>query len=273
MSEASRLQIPTFAMSFVNSYKPPAPRSLADVDLYGPEPYDVNYIFPLRPEGLESDRVKLVPFIPREHAAEYWKYMTQHPDLLRYYPFALHTFEEYLNFWETSIRSNPSNVMFAIYDKTRHDPEHPERGGSLAGVTGLFYSSDANLCAEIAYVVIFPPFQRTHVASNMVGVLLRYCLELPTASNPGLGLRRVQWCAHEKNTASARLAERMGMKREGIIRWHWVLPEILARDGLKPGENDMWPEKYGRHAVVLSMCWDDWEGGGREHVERQIARV
>ena len=171
------------------------------------------------------------------------------------------------------VRRDPGNVLFAIIDKTKPDPHHPEfGGGSFAGVTGLYHSSAEQLSTEIAFVVILPAFQRTHVASNVIGVLLQHCLELPTANPPGLGLRRVQWCAHSKNLASVRLAERMGFRNEGVTRWMWVLPSELARDGEKPREGDEWPEKPGRHTAKLSLCWDDWESGGKENAQKNIDR-
>ena len=123
-----------------------------------------------------------------------------------------------------------------------------------------------------SFVVVFPAFQRTHVATNAVGVLLRWCLDLPTTSPPGLGLRRVQWCTHSKNLASARLAERMGFRREAQIRWQWVLPEERAYDSERARKEDKWPERYGRHTVMLSTCWDDWENGVKEIMEKQVDR-
>ena len=261
-------------MSYINSYKPPPPPTpLAEAELYGTEPYDPNWVFPIMLESLESERVKLVPFVPSVHAKHYWTEATKDPDLWRYYSILWRTFEEYLTWVERQVRRNPSNILFAILDKTRPDVEHPEfEGGSLAGVLGLFYTSDANLLTEIAFVAILPAFQRTHVASNAAGILMRYCLELPSASPPGLGLRRVQWCAHSRNVKSAKLAERMGFKREGVLRWMYVMPEELRRDGDEVTGEGRSADKPGRHTLVLSVCWDDWENGVREIVQRNIDR-
>ena len=56
---------------YVNNYTQPAgtgnpwiPRILPDAELYGPDPYDINFAFPLHAETLQSDRLKLVPFVP-----------------------------------------------------------------------------------------------------------------------------------------------------------------------------------------------------------------
>ena len=260
-------------MSWTNSYQPPEATPLAESELYGPEPFDVNFVWPIDPELLETDRVKLVPFIPRIHGKHFWSQVEAAPDLLRYYPSAWTSLEAFLQYHEGYVRRDSAHVLLTIIDKTRPDDAHPEfDGGSLAGVIGLYNSSAANLSTEIAFVVVLPAFQRTHISSNAVGILQRYCLDLPTASPPGLGLRRVQWCAHSKNLGSARLAERMGFVREGVRRWMWVLPEQLRRDGETPRPGDKWPEKPGRHTLVLSCCWDDWEGGAKEIVQRNIDR-
>ena len=246
---------------------------LTKSDLYGPDPFDVNFVWPIRPELLETDRVKLVPFIPRIHGEYFWDQVEASPGLLRYYPTAWTSFEAFLQYHEGIVRRNPEHILLTVIDKTKPDAAHVEfEGGSLAGVMGLYYASPAHLTAEISFVVVLPAFQRTHVASNAVGILQRYCLDLPTATPPGLGLRRVQWCAHPKNLGSVRLAERMGFVQEGIKRWMWVLPEELARDGETPRKADKWPERPGRHTVVLACCWDDWEGGAQEIVKRTMDR-
>lgn len=169
---------------------------MPDFELYGPDPFDINFVWPIHPELLETERVKLVPFIPRLHADSFGAQVETAPDIFRYYSSAWPTLASFLAHHEHFFRRTPRNILFAVIDKTRPDLAHPEFGGSLAGTMALRGCDSQNLAAEIAFVVVFPPFQRTHVASNAVGVLLRYCLDLPTAARSALGLRRVEWCAH-----------------------------------------------------------------------------
>ncbi|KAI0922350.1 hypothetical protein AcV7_005903 [Taiwanofungus camphoratus] len=261
-------------MSFLNLYKPPVVSTPAadDPSLYGPDPYDINFAFPVHLESLETARVRLTPFIPAVHAAAYWEHVAPHNlALFRYYPWFHTSLPEVLAYVET-VRANPEYILFAVIDKTRPDPARPELGGSFAGVMGLMAASPVQLRAEVAFVLIFKAFQRTHVASNAVGVLMRYCLELPSASPPGLGLRRVQWCAHPGNAASIRLATRMGLKQEALLQWLWVLPEALSEEGRKPREGDPHAPRAGRDSVMLAIYWEDWEAGGREHVQAVIDR-
>ena len=122
-------------------------------------------------------------------------------------------------------------------------------------------------------MIVLNEFQRTHVASNAIGLLLQYALD-PVEKN-GLGLRRVQWGCASENRPSMRVAERMGFVKEGVLRWHVVHRDGVARGkvgnrkGLPKGgvEGDL-----GRDTVVYSLCWDDWEGGGREKVQAIMDR-
>jgi RimJ/RimL family protein N-acetyltransferase len=82
-------------------------------------------------------------------------------------------------------------------------------------------------------VLVFPERQRTYVTSNAIGLLLRYCLELPSGpQRPGLGFRRVLWTAHTENRASQAAARRMGFKEEGVERWAYVIPEGMEGNGI-----------------------------------------
>jgi RimJ/RimL family protein N-acetyltransferase len=249
-------------MTYVNSYKAPEAPVFPSL-YYGPDPYDINFSFPIDEPSLESDRIKLTPFIPALHAQQYWDQATQAPDVFRYLSTNHKTINEFLFFLETRVRRDPNFVFFAIIDKPR--------GGALAGLIGLINTEPGNLSTEIGFVTIFPAYQRTYVTSNAVGILLRYCLELPTAPQPGLGLRRVQWVAHTFNQPSYNAAVRMSFRYEGTLRWHWVIPEGKEGNGssLREGDPSKGPPRDNK---VLSFCTDDWENGGREHVERVINR-
>ncbi|KAH8105124.1 acyl-CoA N-acyltransferase [Cristinia sonorae] len=262
-------------MAFTNLYTPPVQKISADEDPYGPDPYDLNYTFPINVESLETERVALTPFIPSIHAKAFWNAIAPCADeLFRYYPFKYKSLDDILTFFELHIRRDPTRVMFAVIDKTTPDPIHPEfGGGSLAGVVGLFSTSASDLRSEIGHVLTFPAFQRTHVTGNAIGVLVKYCMDKPSASPPGLGLRRLQWYCHPDNAKSARLAEKMGMRREGVLRWNAVIepdPALVAH-GRLPAKDDRYPDKPGRGTLVLAVCWDEWEAA-REKVQAIIDR-
>jgi len=64
----------------------------------------------------------------------------------------------------------------------------------------------------------------------------------------------------------------MGFKEEGVLRWMWVLPEGMEGNGIPARKGDPEGSKAGQHNVTSSLCADDWENGGREHVQRLIDR-
>ena len=151
-------------MAYTNSYEAPDVPALLP-GYYGPDPYDVNWVMPLHEATLESESVKPTPFIPSLHAREYAEQSAAHPGLHRYFPLNLSSLDAILTEVEQRVRRNPTWVLFAIIDKAR--------GGTLAGVIGLIHASSVNLSAEVTWVLVFPAFQRTYVASNAIGLLLR----------------------------------------------------------------------------------------------------
>ena len=78
-------------MAFVNNYVSPIVSDslsslLPEDQSWGPEPYDVNFAFPLYLDTLESERIRLAPFIPRLHAHEYWKHTADDASMTRFCP-------------------------------------------------------------------------------------------------------------------------------------------------------------------------------------------
>ncbi|KAJ7040923.1 acyl-CoA N-acyltransferase [Mycena alexandri] len=228
-------------------------------------PHDPNFCFPVPPD-LQSDRVKLVPFIPSEHADAFFAIAGAHPELFTYLPWGpFATAHDFVStVIEQRIQPSPGMVLFAVFDTTV--------GPQLAGIIGLLDTSAANLSTEIGFVITLPRFQRTHVTSNAAGLLLRWALELPAEG--GLGLRRVAWKANAHNTRSVRAAERLGFRKEAVLRWDRVLPawKTDSGNGVGTRTGDSKAECAGRDTVVLSLCWDDWEAGARESVNSIIQR-
>ena len=251
-------------MSFTNSFQ----FNNTPLDgYYGPDPYDINWIAPLHEATLESDRVKLTPFIPSLYAQTYVDKLKTDPDLHRWYPFDHTTLDDVLAKTEIFIRRLPACITFAIIDKAR--------GDALAGVVSLVNTTPAHLCSEIAWLIVFPEFRRSYVTSNAVGLLLNYCLELPDPppGRPrGLGFRRVAWAGRPEDRSSLMVAKRMGFKEECLLRWTWVLPEGAEGNGIPIRDGDPMSQRPGRHSVMFSLCADDWESGGREHVQQMIDR-
>ncbi|KAG6833350.1 hypothetical protein H0H87_008526 [Tephrocybe sp. NHM501043] len=222
--------------------------------------YNANFCFPVR--DLESER-------PSKHASEFFKIPRPSFDYLPFGPYE--TPEDFVSgLTEGLIHPNPANTLFAVYDKTRASETLPD--GTFAGVMGYSNGSSPNLAVEIAWVLISPKFQRTHVTTNAIGLLLKYALDLP--ENGGLGLRRVVWQCSPFNGPSLKAAERMGFKTEALSRWTYVMPEgKLIGNGRDRRAGDPKPHLLGRDTQTLAVCWDDWETGTSQQVESLMARV
>ncbi|PPQ63652.1 hypothetical protein CVT24_004426 [Panaeolus cyanescens] len=244
-----------------------------------PELYDVNFCFS-PPERLESQRVILMPFIPRVHGRDFYELACRYPEVFNYLPFGPYsTFDDFEeNLLENRARKDPGWLLFAVFDRTTPNPgaNGDQYPGALAGCIALINSSTLKMATEIGCVITFPPFQRTHVTSNSVGLLLNFALNTPDVQDGSLGLRRVVWQANALNGASVNAAKRMGFQREAIMKWDRVLPSgkelVGAGNGVDLRPGDPKPHQPGRDTAILSLCWDDWENGGREKVHTIMNR-
>ena len=257
-----------------------------------------NFYFAVVP--LENAKIRLVPFQVRNqrtlllslHSPHHSQQPELHLDLV-FTAFAPHTelfaylpIEPFTSVSDVAalidrlVQKDPGATLFVAYDKTRNGRD---QAPVVAGLIALIQTDPNNLTTEIAWVMILPDFQRTHVTTNAVGLLLHYCLDAPPASAshpsdpdpisgvvPGIGLRRVQWLSNVNNERSVRAATRLGFRYEGTLRWHRALP--VGKGGVSPRTTDPKLELRGRHSAILSLCWDDWEGGVRDKVRALMTR-
>ncbi|KAJ7444606.1 acyl-CoA N-acyltransferase [Mycena galericulata] len=219
------------------------------------EVVNASFCFPI-PQELENDHVTLVPF-NSSHAEAF---RASASDALFTYFSSVGTASEFIANIETWRTKNMA--LFAVVDR---------KSAELAGIVDLHYASTANLSAELG-IVTLPRFQRTHVTSNAAGLLLHWALDTPAAG--GLGLRRVAWTTNALNVHSIRAAERMGFRKEALLRWDRVLAEGKIEDGngAKIREGDPNPNCLSRDSVLLGLCWDDWEDGVRDAVDAIMHR-
>ena len=166
-------------------------------------------------------------------------------------------------------------VLLAVIDKGHPGQEPQVPGGSFAGLIGLLGTSTASLSTEIGPVMAFPAYQRTHVTSHAVGLLLRYCFAERGSGGSGLGLLRAYWTCSSANEGSFRVAERMGFERVGVIPYHTRYPRgrVWGKVGngkaLPPGSD---PDDLWRDTILLSLSWDVWQERAQEKVDRAMRR-
>ncbi len=101
---------------------------------------------------------------------------------------------------------------------------------------------------EIGYTWYARSAQRTHVNTTAKLMLLRHAFDT-------LGAKVVGWRTDNFNHASQRAIERLGARRDGVIRHH-----ALRRDGTV------------RDTVMYSLTAGEWPEV-RAHLEHQLARA
>jgi len=97
--------------------------------------------------------------------------------------------------------------------------------GRVAGATRYMEIRPAHRSLEIGGTWYGLEFQHTVVNTESKYLLLQYAFET-------LGTIRVQFKADNRNERSLRAIERIGAKREGILRNHFILPDGVIRDSV-----------------------------------------
>lgn len=242
--------------AWCNSYKP-VRTAILPAELYGPTPYDFNFCFPYLPHSLETDQIKVVPFVPRLHAEILFQHTISYPEDFRYMILTPpKTLEELLEYFEIHYRRDSSKMAFVCVDKKTE---------SVGGMVALVDCDAQHRTAAFAMGMAFRGFRGTSGAAVSVALVLRYCMNLSTDAVPGLGLRRVQWMSHRDNILSQKLARGLGMRFESEQRWFRIVPPSKPGNGralaLREGDPS---ELCGVDEIFFVMCFDDWEAGAKQ---------
>ena len=117
--------------------------------------------------------------------------------------------------------------------------------GRVAGATRFMDIHPEHRGLEIGGTWYGLEFQRTAVNTESKYLLLRHAFEV-------LGTIRVQLKADLRNERSWRAIERLGAKREGILRNHYILSDGVKRDSVYYSIIDSeWPEVKARLEGML----------------------
>lgn len=253
-----------------------------------------NFCLSINLDRLQNDRLKLIPIesCTDDNLKEYIdETCIRNSELWTYFPVGPHaSVQAYKQWYDKVVRHDPAAVIFAIYlkagkvSKRKAGSDEIETfevsDNTFAGTTGLINASAANSTVEIGHVMVLPQFHRTFVQSVASCLMLKHLLD-PT-SQGDLQMRRVQWQAFSINKPSVGAAQRLGFVLEGIIRWQRVIAENKICASSDPSTRsegkpvvDIEGRKLGpgRHSAMLSMCWDDWLEGKRDHVLTLLARA
>ena len=138
--------------------------------------------------------------------------------------------------WVRDILSRPDLPFVAVHLES----------GRVAGATRYLNITPEQRGLEIGGTWYGLEFQRTAVNTECKYLLLKYAFET-------LGCIRVQFKTDLRNERSQRAIERLGAKREGILRNHMILPDGRFRDSVFFSIIDMeWPGVRARLEEILN---------------------
>jgi RimJ/RimL family protein N-acetyltransferase len=177
------------------------------------------------PVRLEGSTIVLEPLSP-EHAPGLWP--KAEPDVFRWtleWP-RNPTFEAFED-WVHYCMKRPQSLLFSILLKETGEP---------VGMTGYLEIRPEHRALEIGRTWIGRAFQGTRVNPESKYLLLRHAFE-------ALGAVRVQFKTDLNNTHSQRAIEKLGAKREGVLRRYQTRANGMTRDTVMYSViEEEWPE-------------------------------
>jgi RimJ/RimL family protein N-acetyltransferase len=120
--------------------------------------------------------------------------------------------------------------------------------GELAGSTRYLDIQPLHRGVEIGWTWIAPAYQRTAVNTHAKFLLMRHAFET-------LGAIRVSLKTDSRNERSQRAIERIGAKREGVLRNHYIMPDGYYRDSVYYSVIDTeWPMVKERLDAMMNVA-------------------
>jgi N-acetyltransferase len=136
---------------------------------------------------------------------------------------SIEAFEE----WARLSLAKPDSLLFVILDR---------RTGEPLGITGYLYIRRQHRGLEIGRTWIAKSLQGTRVNPESKLLLLRHAFE-------DLGALRVQFTTDRNNLHSQRAIEKLGARREGVLRKYQIRSNGTVRD-----------------TVLYSILDEEWPG-------------
>jgi RimJ/RimL family protein N-acetyltransferase len=174
-------------------------------------------------QPLEGHTIRLEPLRP-DHAGGLWRVAT--PAVFTYA--SIHPADATLPAFRSYIERRLRFADWRTYTMVLHRNDQP------VGLSAYLDLRLGNRGLEIGGTWIAEPYQGTQVNPEAKYLMLRYAFET-------LGMLRVQLKCDARNLQSQRALEKLGAKREGVLRKHVILPDGYVRD-----------------TVMYSIIDDDW---------------
>lgn len=151
---------------------------------------------------LEGKRLSLIP-IEYEHADSLFQ-CSQFPEIWEHLPTKVQTIEEMWNFIHSAVlgRESGEEFPYAVFDKKLN---------KMVGMTRYLRISPVHKNLNVGWTWYSPEVWRTGVNTECKYLLLKYAFEIWEAV-------RVEIIAASTNCRSQKAIERLGAKKEGILR-------------------------------------------------------
>lgn len=161
-------------------------------------------------------------------------------------------FWQFMLYGDMNTEADMRNWVLDILEREKKGADLPFavihlESGRVAGATRYLNILPKDRGLEIGGTWYGPEFQRTAVNTECKYLLLGHAFET-------LNAIRVQIKTDSRNERSQRAIERLGAKREGVLRNHMILP-----DG------------YIRHSVFYSIIDSEW-GDVKKNLEAMLAK-
>ncbi len=180
----------------------------------------------VNPVTLEGKSVRLEP-LRLSHSAELFA-ISHDIDIWRYMSHPQPNTQVEMDGWITvALEAQEAGQQVPFVTIERHS-------GRLVGSTRYLNIMLQDRGLEIGSTWLAPEFRRTRINTECKYLLLRHAFET-------LGAIRMQFKTDSRNVTSQRAIERLGARKEGVLRNHMIMP-----DG------------YYRHSVYYSIIDAEW---------------
>ena len=164
------------------------------------------------PSTLLTDRLKLRPLRPEDAAALFAMYSDA--EFMRYWSFPVMTrFEEAVDYLARRIQGSATEteIVWAIELAATYE---------MIGTCCLFNADPSSKRAELGFGLHRPFWGKGYMSEAARAVV--------DCGFDVLQLRRIEAEIDPRNTASARLLERLGFVKEGLLRERWIIDGEIA---------------------------------------------
>lgn len=151
--------------------------------------------------------------------------------------------------WKLRITSTPTPEQVADYIQQAHQQHDrfafaviDETTNTILGTTSYHDILEQQKRVEIGYTWYAKKAQKTHVNTTCKFLLLQHAFET-------LNIATVGWRTDQFNFSSQKAIERLGAKKDGVIRGHAIRKDGTIRD-----------------TVMYSMTQEEWHNNVRAHL-------